>query len=61
MVELIVECFLLLTNSSAGRLVMKNEGVTLMISYLVDEVSWKSLGILDSVKDKMDAVRLQIV
>ena len=40
---------------------MKNEGVTLMISYLVDEVSWKSLGILDSVKDKMDAVRLQIV
>lgn len=60
-IELLIECFLLLTNSNAGRLVMKNEGVPLLINYILDEVAWKSLGILDGVKDKMDAVRLQIV
>ena len=60
-IELLVECFILLTNSNAGRLVMKNEGVPLLINYLLDDVAWKSLGIQEGVKDKMDAVRLQIV
>lgn len=40
---------------------MKNEGVPLLINYFLDDVAWKSLGILEGVKDKMDAVRLQIV
>ncbi len=60
LIELLIECFLLLTNSDAGRLVMRNEGVKVFLTFLVEETSWKSLGIYDHVKDKIDAVRLQI-